>query len=309
MTMSRTTGNTEESPRQVPAQAFSPLELVPLVVGLAVLFVGLAQVCQTGWMLLPIVLLAVGSGLAWRGAPSLFLFSLPLALLLDRSGIGPEEWLASLLSGRNPFFYIRRGENGADLDTTNLVSLGGWLVIAGGIIVSHAFACRHIAGRNPQFQTGTLARVPSFRPAAGGLTLPLTVTAVVLGVMIGWVFSAAFLENSFIQPRMVQMIRWVLVVGGALGVGLLARIVVGILEARKMHPDTAAGFLAHSSWAEMGREINTVDRWLHWWRLGRRQRSETRWRRLLMGVRPRSVVRSPAGIEPAGNTLKGIAKQ
>ncbi len=309
MSTNRLPGKMVDSPLPVPALVFNPMEWVPLLVGLGVLFGGLAQVCQTGWMLLPIVLLAVGSGLAWRGTPSLFLFAIPLALLLDRSGIGPDEWLASLLSGRNPFFYMRRGGNGPDLDTTDLVSLTEWVVIAGGVIVSHSLACRHIAGRNPPFQTGSLARVPGFRPALVGMALPLTVILLVLGVMIAWVFSAMFLENNAFQPRMVQMIRWVLVVGGALVVGLLARIVLGIMEARKLHPDTAAGFLAHSSWAEMGREINTVDRWLVWWRLGRRQRSETRWRRLLMGVRPRPVVRSAKGAQPARDNLNGGAKQ
>ncbi len=281
---------------QPPARGFQPGNYVPILVALGVLFFGLAQICQTGWMLFPLGILAGGSALAWQGTPTIFLFSLPVFLLLDRSGIGPEEWLSSLLEGGNPFFLRRGVGGGPDLDTSNLMSLAEWLVAAGGTIAAHALACRYIALRKPPFQTGQLVPVKEQVDSAWwGMKLPFTIVLTVLCVMVGWVMTSAFLEDGQFPPRVVQLIRWVLVVGGGLVLGLFARIILGLAEGRAMDPAAAAGFLAHSSWAEMGREINKTDRWLMWWRLGRRRKAEARWRRLLLGVKP-----SPAApVQPA----------
>jgi len=296
----------KQAPGEVPGRGIHLADFVPVLVALGVLFFGLAQICQTGWMLFPLVILAVGTALAWRGTPTVFLFSLPLILLLDRSGIGPEEWFASLLEGRNPFFFRRGGGGGPDLDTTNPVSLVEWLVTAGGSIACHALACRHIAMRSSPFQTGQLvAGGGGAGPAWWGMLLPFAIVVTVLGVMIGWVFTAMLLENNTFEPRMVQLIRWINVVGGGLVMGLLVRVMLGLVEGRAMDPTAAAGFLAHASWAEMGREFNKTDRWLMWWRLGRRRQAETRWRRLLLGVKPGPAQSSPAGLAEIGKGQKG----
>jgi len=273
---------------EVDGRGFRPGDFLPVLVALGVLFFGLAQICQTGWMLFPLVILAVGTALAWSATPTVFLFSLPIILLLDRSGIGPEEWLASLFEGRNPFYFARRGSGGGpDLDTTNPVSLGEWVITAGAVIATHAVACRHIALRKSLFQTGQrVTGGAGAKPGWWGFYLPFTITLTVLGVMVVWLMTTILLDNNILEPRMVQVVRWIIAMGGGLVLGLLVRIQLGVLEGRAMDPTAAAGYLAHASWAEMGREVNKADRWLMWWRLGRRRKSGARWRRLLMGVKP-----------------------
>jgi len=283
---------------EVDGRVFRPGDFLPVLVALGVLFFGLAQICQTGWMLFPLVILAVGTALAWSATPTVFLFSLPIILLLDRSGIGPEEWLASLFEGRNPFYFPRRGSGGGpDLDTTNPVSLGEWVITAGAVIATHAVACRHIALRKSPFQTGqSVTGGAGAKPGWWGVFLPFTITLTVLGVMVVWLMTTILVDNNIFEPRMVQVIRWILALGGGLVMGLLVRVLLGLFEGRAMDQTAAAGFLAHSSWAEMGREVNKTDRWLMWWRLGRRRKSEARWRRLLLGVKTGPPRNPDAGV-------------
>ena len=84
--------------------------------------------------------------------------------------------------------------------------------------------------------------------------------------------------------------------GGALVIGLLARLILGLAEAKSMDATSAAGFLANAAWADMGKALNKPNRWLMWWRLGQRKKAETRWRRMLRGIKslPLKVESLPA---------------
>ena len=263
------------------------LAFIHLVVAFAILFAGLSQICETGWMLLPLAVIAIGTFLGWAISPTIFLFSLPLSLLLDRSGIGPDEWLVILLEGGSPFFVRRMAANNPhDLNTSDMLSLIAWCLTAAGVIATHSIACRYLILRKPPFITGQLVVAgPNRKGSLVDLVFCLTIVVLAIVVMIMWVYTDLVLDSVNYSPRLVQLTRWVLAVGGALVIGLLARLILGLAEAKSMDATSAAGFLANASWADMGKALNKPNRWLMWWRLGQRKKAETRWRRMLRGIK------------------------
>ncbi|RLS38038.1 MAG: hypothetical protein DWH82_09075 [Planctomycetota bacterium] len=286
---------------------FQVIRYVPVMLAAMALFIGMSQACVTGWMLLPLLWILASVPLGWRYGPALFLVLVPVSLLLDRTGIGPLTWLDFLLEGGNVFVIRRMSGFGLmDLNPQDAVSLLSWGLLGLGYLGTHAAACRLSAELKPPFLTGEL--VPSSAHGykgqlpnepgvslAPGLGFALTLLSLVAALLLLWVFSEMWITSEW-PGSWIQMVRWVLTVGGALVVGLLFRAWLGVVEARAMDTLAANGVLAETTWRELAQPLNRMDRWLMWWRLRRRRKAESRWRKLLRAM-PKTKPKGKSGTD------------
>ena len=259
-----------------------PKFMAPLACALVLLAL-LQFVGRTTWMLLPPGMLAIGAFFPLSWLPGVFFLSLPLSLMLETTGKGPEELLDALLS---PMGFRNVGQPAlVDMQVEDIFSLLLWLSIAAAWI--HGFReLAHLALAKADPFPGPKGRVgrsplPRAMPVAADRRRSVTIGVLCLGagILVVVILQAASLSEEVSYAAILRA-RLATLGGGGILVFLTVRALTGYLHWRAM-PLLEAGLVAQEgAWREGAREFTALDRWLTWARLGARRRAERQWNQL-----------------------------
>lgn len=264
-----------------PAKSLPPFA-VPLFFSLALLVL-LQFVGRTSWMLIPPGILALGAFLPLSRMPGLFFVSLPVSLMFEITGRGPEEMIDALFS---PAGFQKVGQDGlVDMRVEDILSLLLWLSIAlvwiqGFRELAHLAMARWDPFPGPKGRAGPspLTRV---MPVATGHRRSATIglLSVGVGILVVVILQAASLGDELSYAAILRA-RLATLGGGGILVFMAVRALTGYLHWRAM-PVLEAGLVAQEgAWREGAREFTALDRWLTWARLGARRRAERQWKKL-----------------------------
>lgn len=262
-----------------PLPRFMPALAIALV-----LLVLLQGVGRTTWMLIPPGILALGALLPFSRAPGLFFASLPVALMFETTGAGPEELIDSLFSGLG---FRRMGlPSLADLELDDFPSIGLWLAIALAWIhgfreLAHLAMTKGDPFPGPKGRKGPSPLHRTMPRTAGdrrGVTVGLV--SLCVGILMVIILQAAALSGELGHAAILRT-RLATLGGGAILVFLAVRVATGYMHWRSMSGLEAVLTAQEGAWREGAREFGALDRWLTWVRLGMRRRAERRWTNLI----------------------------
>ncbi|MBU6293984.1 MAG: hypothetical protein KJS91_04805 [Planctomycetes bacterium] len=262
-----------------PAQA-RPV-FVPALGWALALLVLLQFTGRTTWMLVPPAVLALAGFLPLPVAPGFFFACLPVCLLLETTGVGPEEWFDALLGAP-----VRRGRLGEasliDLQSDELASILLWLAIgtcwiSGFREIAHLAMAKSDPFPGPSGRTGPSPLPRSMPLAEGREWSAIGVLGLGAGILVVIIFEAAFLGEQAGYSALLR-VRLASLGGGFLLVFLAVRTVTSYLHWNAM-PVLEAGLVAQeAAWREGAVEMGAIHRWLTWMRVGTRRGAERRWR-------------------------------
>lgn len=241
---------------------------------------------RTTWMLVPPAVLALAGFLPLPVAPGFFFACLPVCLLLETTGGGPEEWFDALLGAP-----VRRGSLGEasllDLQADELVSVLLWLAIglcwiSGFRELAHLSMLKSDPFPGPSGRGGP-SPLPRSMPSAGGRGwAAIEMLALGAGILVVIIFETGFLGEQAGYSALLR-VRLASLGGGFLLIFLGVRTVTSYLHWNAM-PVLEAGLVAQeAAWREGTVELGALNRWLTWMRVGTRRRAERRWRILSRG--------------------------
>lgn len=259
-----------------------PLFAAPLFCSLALLVL-LQFVGRTTWMLIPPGILALGAFLPLARMPGLFFVSLPVSLIFETTGVGPEEMLDALFS---PLGFRKVGQPGlVDMHVEDILSLLLWLSIALVWIQGFRELALLAMAKGDPFP-GPKGRpgpspLPRALPAATGHRRSATIGVLSLGagILVVVILQAASLSEEVSYAAILRA-RLATLGGGGILAFMAVRALTGYLHWRAMPVLEAGLVVQEGAWREGAREFTALDRWLTWARLGARRRAERQWKKL-----------------------------